>query len=155
MNLSMPADRDATEPMVMEFHGQTYAVLTLGSLTPRRLLSSFAFEKEIRDKYWHPKKGDVVPIPQQIRQRMLLFPPWESTWGSPDVIRNDNLVARVQEVTPGEIRLRLEGSVLSIEESSHPLGHVFKPKSQIKPPATYQSKAMASSVGRQHARLWG
>lgn len=89
-----------------------------------------------------PKKGDVVPIPQQLRQRLLLFPPWESTWGSPDAIQKDNLVARVQEVTPGEIRLRLEGSVLLIEESSQPLGHVFKPKSQTNLPATYHSKAM-------------
>src|SRR5262249_27733057 len=59
-----------------------------------------------------------------------------------DAIRADTLVARVLEVTPGEIRLRLEGSVLLIEESSRPLGHVFKPKSQTNLPASYHSKAL-------------
>src|SRR5262249_342016 len=92
-----------------------------------------------------PKKGDRVPIPRPLRQRLLLFPPWESTWGTPDAIRADNLVARaeeVEEVSQREIGLRLEGSVLLIQESSQPLGHVFKPKSQTNLPATYHSKAM-------------
>jgi hypothetical protein len=90
----------------------------------------------------NPKQGDLVPIPRPLRQRLLLYPPWESTWSSPDAIRTDTLVARVQEVTPGEIRLRLEGSVLLIEESSQPLGHVFKPKSQTHLPAPYHRKAL-------------
>lgn len=89
-----------------------------------------------------PKKGDTVPIPRPLRQRLLLYPPWESIWTSPDAIQKDTLVARVEDVTPGTIRLRLHGSALLVQESSRPLDHVFKPKSQTDLPATYHSKAL-------------
>lgn len=93
-----------------------------------------------------PKKGATVALPLPVRQRLLLWPPWESTWNSPDSIRADNLSLRIEDVSAREVRMRLHGSVLLIEESSRPLFHVYKPKSQTNLPETYQSKALDAHV---------
>jgi hypothetical protein len=93
-----------------------------------------------------PKKGDTIAIPRPMRQRMLLFPPWEANWMTPDVIKADTMAVRVEEVTPGEIRMRLHGAVLLVQESSRPLDHVYKPKSQMKLPETYHSKSLDARV---------
>ena len=60
MNIIVPADQDAVEPLVIDADGKLFAIVTFGSTTPRRMLSSFAMEKSIRDKWWKPKKGEVV-----------------------------------------------------------------------------------------------
>lgn len=93
-----------------------------------------------------PKKGDTIAIPQALRQRLLLYPPWEGGWNSPDSIRADSLVASIEDVSAREVRLRIHGAVLLTEESSRPLFHVYKPKSQTKLPEPYQSKALDARV---------
>ena len=93
-----------------------------------------------------PKKGDLVTVPRPLWHRLLLYPTWESGWSSADVIRAESVTARVEDVSPREVRLRLEGSVLMVEESSRPLDHVYRPKSQKDLPEKYHSKALDARV---------
>src|SRR5262245_44845312 len=73
-----------------------------------------------------PKEGDAVQIPRALRLRMLLMylgaPRAEDwVWPSPEVIRKDSLTLRVEQVTPKEVRLRLTGSAVLIDEASGPI----------------------------------
>lgn len=68
-----------------------------------------------------PKEGDTVEIPRALRLRLLLMHlsrSCESIWKSPEVIREDTLALRVEQVSDREVRLRLKGSVLLIEEAT-------------------------------------
>jgi hypothetical protein len=70
-----------------------------------------------------PKQGDTVQIPRALRLRLLLMhlgttrgEDW--AWRSPEVVRTDSLVLRVLQVSPREVRLRLTGAVLLMDEGS-------------------------------------
>jgi hypothetical protein len=64
-----------------------------------------------------PKKGDSLPVPAGIAERLLRFHLLDNTRGEPpfwgrEEIRSQRLTLTVQEVTPTSIQLQLEGAVL-------------------------------------------
>jgi len=64
-----------------------------------------------------PKKGDHAPVPVAIAERILRFHLNDNTRGEPNMwrreeIRSKELTLTVEDVTPGAIRLRLDGAAL-------------------------------------------
>jgi hypothetical protein len=84
-------------------------------------------DKAARDHLWlteaewkslvpaSPRRGDRLPLPAAIAERILCFHLTDNTRGEPpmwqrDQIRAQQLALTVEEVTPAAVRLRLEGS---------------------------------------------
>src|SRR5262249_59696686 len=64
-----------------------------------------------------PKKGERVPMPAALAERILGFHLTDNTRGEPNMwrreeIRSKDLTLTVDEVTPASIRLRLDGSAV-------------------------------------------
>jgi hypothetical protein len=64
-----------------------------------------------------PKKGDIFPLPASLAERLARFHLIDNTRGEPpmwkhDEIRENRLTLTVEEASPGEVSLKLEGTVL-------------------------------------------
>jgi hypothetical protein len=77
----------------------------------------------ITEKEWkslipaEPKKGEQAPLPEALARRIFCFHMIDNTRGEPPMwgpqqIRSHKLTVIVEEVTAGQVRLRLDGSAL-------------------------------------------
>jgi hypothetical protein len=65
----------------------------------------------------NPSKGDRLPLPAAVAERILRFHLTDNTRGEPpmwqrDEIRSQEMTLTVEEATPAAVRLRLDGSAL-------------------------------------------